>query len=235
MSKLSYPAAVLTIILTGLPGCVEKQDVAAPVQQDPAGRPGLFEDRLLEIARSYESYGRIDPAARWAPAYCAAPTPHPAEAAFSRSTDADTHGQKLYWLFARPRDLLGSYVVQGQSSPIGQVAVKEAWIPEEVTDGTQPKPLTRTVHIRSGDRLVEREDSFLPYARKGGRLYHAKERGPLFVMFKTEPGTAGTDEGWVYGTVTPDGERVTSAGRVESCMGCHRDAPHDRLFGLPEN
>jgi hypothetical protein len=51
-------------------------------------------------------------------------------------------------------------------------------------------------------------------------------------MFKLEPGTPGTDAGWVYGTVTPDGKQVTSAGRVESCMGCHQDAPHDRLFGL---
>ena len=41
----------------------------------------------------------------------------------------------------------------------------------------------------------------------------------------------GSDAGWVYGTVTPDG-RVTSAGRVASCMGCHVDAPHERMFGL---
>jgi hypothetical protein len=232
MSKLIYPA-VLAIALIVLPGCVEKYDATAP--QDSATLPGPFEDRLLEIARSYESYGRIDPAARWAPAYCAAPTPHPTEPSFSRSSDADTHGQKLYWLFANGRTLLGGYVVRGRPSPVGQVVVKEAWIPEEVTDGTQPKPLTRTVHIRSGDGFVEQEDSFLPYARKGGRLYHARERGPLFVMFKTEPGTPGTDEGWVYGTVTPDGQRVTASGRVASCVGCHRDAPHDRLFGLPEN
>ena len=53
-------------------------------------------------------------------------------------------------------------------------------------------------------------------------------------MFKTDPQTPGTDEGWVYGTVTPDGQQVTSAGRVESCMMCHQGAPHDRLFGLPE-
>jgi hypothetical protein len=31
--------------------------------------------------------------------------------------------------------------------------------------------------------------------------------------------------------VTPDGKQVTSAGRVASCLECHRRAPHDRLFG----
>jgi hypothetical protein len=51
-------------------------------------------------------------------------------------------------------------------------------------------------------------------------------------MYKLDAKTPGTDEGWVYGTVTPDGKDVTCAGRVASCMGCHADAPHDRLFGL---
>jgi hypothetical protein len=53
-------------------------------------------------------------------------------------------------------------------------------------------------------------------------------------MFKLDPSTPGTDRGWAYGTVTADGKQVTSAGRVESCMRCHRKAPHDRLFGLPK-
>jgi len=44
--------------------------------------------------------------------------------------------------------------------------------------------------------------------------------------------TPGTDDGFVYGTVTPDNKRVTSAGRVARCMGCHDNAPHERLFGL---
>jgi len=37
------------------------------------------------------------------------------------------------------------------------------------------------------------------------------------------PGESTFDEG---------GKQVTSAGRVESGMACHKDAPHDRLFGL---
>ena len=51
----------------------------------------------------------------------------------------------------------------------------------------------------------------------------------LFVM--TKVGGEGTDAGWIYGTIGPEGT-VTSAGLVATCMGCHVDAPHDRLFGL---
>ena len=51
-------------------------------------------------------------------------------------------------------------------------------------------------------------------------------------MFKAPPRTIGTDNGWVYGTVTSDGKTVTSAGRVATCMNCHKEAKHDRLFGL---
>jgi hypothetical protein len=47
-----------------------------------------------------------------------------------------------------------------------------------------------------------------------------------------EEHTSGTDEGWVYGTIAPDGT-ITSSGRVRACMSCHVDAPHDRWFGLP--
>jgi hypothetical protein len=95
-----------------------------------------------------------------------------------------------------------SYLPQNGPVPVGQVLVKEAWVPEPMKDkGEAPK---------------------------------AKEKAGLFIMFKLDPETPDTDEGWVYGTVTADGRTVTSAGRVGSCMGCHKKAPHDRLFGLPK-
>jgi hypothetical protein len=55
----------------------------------------------------------------------------------------------------------------------------------------------------------------------------------LFIMLKLDPNATNTDDGWVYGTVTPDAKTVTSAGKVASCMKCHVDAKTDRLFGLP--
>jgi hypothetical protein len=235
---LTRSTLVLVLLAPVLAGCVDKQDTQPPgdtgamrADEDTALRVN-FENRLLEIADSYESYGRIDPGFRWAPAMCAAPVMHVPELALSRSADPDTHGRKLYSLFAKELDLPGSYL--GSDRP-GQVIVKESWVPEEVSDDGKPREsVRRTVKVRRGDVVVEQEDAFTPYARKDGKLYHAKEKGPLFVMFKVDPQAPDTDEGWVYGTVTPDGKQVTSAGRVESCMGCHREAPHGRLFGPPE-
>lgn len=74
---------------------------------------------------------------------------------------------------------------------------------------------------------------FVPYVTKDDHTYRAKEKAGLFIMFKLDPQTPGTDRGWVYGTVTADGKEVTSAGRVQACMRCHQKAPHDRLFELP--
>jgi hypothetical protein len=91
------------------------------------------------------------------------------------------------------------------------------------------------VKVRRGETLVDETDRFLPYARQDGRLYHAAQKAGLFVMYKLDPGTPGTDEGWVYGTVSADGREVLSAGRVGPCMACHWDAPHDRLFGLKKD
>ncbi len=117
--------------------------------------------------------------------------------------------------------------------PVGQVVVKEAWVPEEVRDGERPAgpgDMRRKLKVRRGGQWVEEEVAFDPYVRRDSQLYRAKEKAGLFILFKADPEAPGTDEGWVYGTVTPDGKQVTSAGRVESCMSCHRDAPHDRLF-----
>jgi hypothetical protein len=74
----------------------------------------------------------------------------------------------------------------------------------------------------------------IPVYVKDQIQYRAAKPAGLFIMTKLKPDAPGTDEGWVYGTVAPDGKTVTSAGRVESCMNCHRDAKHDRLFGFPK-
>ncbi len=92
--------------------------------------------------------------------------------------------------------------------------------------------VVRKVKVRRNGKLVEEEDRFNPFASKDGKLYRAGEKSTLFIMVKVSPGTPGTDDGWVYGTVTADGKQVTSAGMVQNCMACHQGAPHDRLFGL---
>jgi hypothetical protein len=125
----------------------------------------------------------------------------------------------LYWLYVKelpPGYTEGDYTLAEKPNPIGQVVVKEAWHPQEVKTGEIPDQ-TKSIVLADGNE---------------SRFLRTGEQGHLFIMVKLDPSTPGTDEGWVYGTVTPDGKQVTCAGRVESCMGCHRDAPHDRLFGL---
>jgi len=61
--------------------------------------------------------------------------------------------------------------------------------------------------------------------------YTTGAKKDLFVMTKIGD-KPGSDDGWIYGTVSPDG-KVTSAGRVDTCMHCHDDqATHERLFGV---
>lgn len=133
------------------------------------------------------------------------------------------------------------------------VLVKESWIPkawrgDKVTVISKPAALTEAdIHrIKEGETFrtradIQSRDRMLPFLEKDDEYYTLGERGPLFIMYRTEKNTLGTDNGWVYGTLTPDGKTVTSAGRVASCMGCHTEAPYPkepkgegRLFGLPE-
>lgn len=211
---------------------------AGPPQDDPPVNDEQFHGRLLKIAENYPAYGRVDDEARWAPALCRAP--FPPQTRYSRSTDDKTHGRKLYSLFARDR---AGYL--GTSVPAaGQVIVKESWVPVELEGkpkaGRLPPP-----HPRKGKPTEPPRDlapignlpvhggegALHPFTEKAGKWYKADRRGDSFIMMKLDPKTAGTDDGWVYGTVTADGKSVTSAGRVASCMKCH-ETKSTRLFGL---
>jgi len=207
------------------------QSASAP-DEKPKSQP--FHDQLLDIAKNYISYGRVDDEMRWAPTACRPPTdPKPGVARFSESADKDTHGRKLYSVFAKNGTTYQN-LEKGKPVAVGQVLVKESWVPEEVTDPKQKQEIIVHKSKDKGDKSLDRGDHFLPYATKDGKTYHAAKQSELFIMFKMDPKTPDTDEGWVYGTVTPDGKKVTSAGKVESCMKCHQDASHDRLFGMPQ-
>ena len=187
-------------------------------QSPPAVMETAFSQRALSIAGEYQSWGRVDDEVRWAPALCRLPLPGVAR--MSASDDVGTHGQKLYSVFARRRD----------AYPAGphedQVVVKEAWKAERVTD---PNARFAPQSFDAGSGT----DHFYPYAQKDGVLYRASERAGLYIMYRTAAGTPDTDNGWVYATLTADG-KVTAAGRVASCIGCHEDAAHERLFGVPK-
>jgi hypothetical protein len=240
---LACGAAMVSALALGSAGCIGG---ATRPEEQAAASASPFEGRLLEIARSYESYGMPDEKMRLTNVICdfspdrfiQGLTPADRIAQVSSASDATPHGQKLYFLFVKEPRPVGQ-PREGQPAtpePVGQVVVKEAWVPEEVQEGertAEAEGSQRKLKVRRDGQWVEEEVSFDPYVRSDGRLYHAKEKAGLFVLFKVDPGTPDTDGGWVYGTVTPDGKHVTSAGRVASCMGCHREAPYDRLFTAP--
>jgi len=190
-----------------------------------------FEKQMLEVAKTYPRFGRVDDEFRWAPWLCR--IPNPAQVRFSASKDEDTHGRKLYSVFAKDRDkyhMLSSVTEKKFESAPGQIIVKESWLPEEVKDANITNPDQKKRRLEDGKEIFE---SFLPYASRDGKVYKATKIAGLFIMMKTDPKTPDTDQGWIYGTVSADMKQVTAIGKVESCMECHVKAPHDRLFGLP--
>jgi hypothetical protein len=212
--------------------------VVSPTPEPP------FHRELKRAATDYFSWARVDDEARWAPFLCRAPKA--GQAYPSTSNDATTHGQKLYSLFAKDRDAYVAIARTKVARP-GQVVVKQSWLPEEVTgkdaDAVRehldhPSAFIKKVPVvvtprpqGTAETPWSPDDHFFPYAAKDGRVYKAAKQADLFVMMKLAPATPDTDAGWVYGTVTPDGKTVTSAGRIASCMKCHAEAKHDRLFG----
>ena len=228
-SRFTLAAAIAGLIVLG--NWVTAETPKAP--EPPAAQP--FQNDLLKIACEYKSWGRIDDEVRWAPFYCR--QPNPGQAHVSASADEKTHGQKLYSLLTKQRaDYLA--LAKDKSVPAGFAIVKQSWLPEEITDPKEKPaaPLDRTKVIRTpgpkGSSTFSADDHFYPYAVKGDKVYKATKQADLFVMMKVDPKMEGTDNGWVYATLTPDGKKVTAAGKIESCMKCHQDAPHDRLFGL---
>lgn len=182
----------------------------------------IFGSRLLEIAAEYKRYDRVDQRLRWSPARCYVPKMPEQLGLLSSSDSKDTHGKKLYFLYARKpvsyRDNVSAFMRKKDApviAPLGQVLVKEAWNPVEF-EPTKDNPI----------------DTTKVHATQGKKTYYAGDKKALFIMFKTNPGTPGTDQGWVYGTVSADGKNITSVGLVKNCLQCHQDAPYDRQIGL---
>jgi hypothetical protein len=196
--------------------------LAAPLlAQD--GAPNRFDEMILKAAAEYRTYGRVDDQTRWAPYLCKRPPP--SQARFSESDDDKSHGQKLYFLFAKNRE---EYLRPAAPQKVGQILVKESWIPvpAEKDDGH--------AIIDPPDGKLEHRGSYRPYASKDGKLFRADKRAELFLMMKLDPATPGTDKGWLYAVVSTDLKKVVASGALQSCIKCHRDAEPDRLFGLPK-
>jgi hypothetical protein len=172
------------------------EKAAAPVVNDEQ-----FHARLLKIAEIYPVYSRVDDEIRWAPLDCRLPPP--AQPSFSRSSDEETHGRKLYSLFARGRD---AYLATPKANPVGQIIVKESWVPQEIEGKPQAEISRKAEPPRAKERSKETPvpedlaplnarrrdglpDHFQPFAEKEGKWYNASERGPLFIMMKFDTKT----------------------------------------------
>lgn len=214
-------------------------------ENQPVGEVAMMQGGIPEqwiqdarrVAWEYKSYGRFDESARWSPWFCSMPPPDRARR--SQSPDADTHGRKLYALFVKDADDYGSLKNGFPSAepfetpaPVGQVIVKEAWIPKKATEEDL---LPNYPYVRQGDGdQYLTEEGWLAFAKdEDGTVWKATDRGPLFLMMKYDPETPGTDQGWVYATVDTHNV-ITGIGVMENCYSCHVDAPRDRMFGLPE-
>jgi hypothetical protein len=201
-----------------------------PPAVDPKEIDPRFVDDLKKAFAEYKAWGRVDDELRWAPWLCRMPNP-----GFARMSAADdgAHSKKLYSLFAREH---AAYVSLGSEKPIAakqsQIVVKESYVPELVPNPTAAESPTAPLIGGKHGGLGE-GDHFQPYARtEDGKTYRASKLAGVYVVLEKDKSTPGTDDGFVYGTLTPTGE-VTSAGRVASCMGCHVQAKHRRFFGAP--
>jgi len=180
------------------------------------------DDALMRAAaRHYPEWGRVDERPAVAPTRCAAQASL-GKASTPRLSDAGPHKKKLYYLWASDRAAYLALSAPDASVPVGFTIVKEAFVALPF-DG-------KARHEGHGVGAPEPRDWL---ALADGTKLQTGKHSALFVMTKVGP-REGTDAGWLYGTVAPSG-KVTSVGRIDSCMGCHESAPHDRLFGLRED
>ena len=201
----------------GLARGEEATTTADQKKSEAAVNDERFHAQLLEIAGKYKAFGSAYERPQLAAAACAAPSGNAFgagaashnEPRFSNSKDAGTHGQKLYYLFASDRK---SLFKRDAGQPVGQILVKQSWSPKLVEATDEESPL-------SSGQTVKRE----------GKEYQADEQLDLFIMAKLAVDTPGTDGGWIYGTVTPDGKTVTSAGKVHELRWLPRHCQGSRL------
>jgi hypothetical protein len=184
-----------------------------------------FTAKVRAAAAGYQQWGRVDEHPNIALADCAAPAPddYGVASRVMRSTaPSGPHRDKLYYLWASDR---GGYRRLARSEdplPMGFTIVKESF----AARGLNHAPSPPAGSVRTGATPAP-----ISWLEVGGQIVATGERRDLFVIAKVGGrGVAGTDDGWIYGTVAPDGT-VTSSGRVDSCMHCHAHATHERMFG----
>jgi hypothetical protein len=128
--QICFNATLLPLALFA--SCQPKEVTPPPIEERAADSeavlPAEYEAQLTAFAEGYTAWHKVDDLMHWAPQLCKLPA-KPALRP-SRSTDEETHGRKLYYLYARHRD---AYLSGGSAAEqIGQVLVKEAFLPAHV-------------------------------------------------------------------------------------------------------
>lgn len=210
-------------------------------QSDPPAPSGRT-DHILKTISEYAKWPRVSDRAQWAPTLCRMPTM--TDALSSSSADEKTHGSKLYYLFASDAqayesisEFIAGYDEGDRRSivrdgvkldpgvaPVGLTLVKQSWHAVPYDEKVDGPAVVEDANGTEHERAAKGKD---------GKLYKTGEQADLFVMTKMDPSTPDTDNGWVYAVISSDQKEVRSAGRIESCMKCHIQAPSDRLFGQP--
>ncbi len=187
------------------------------VSTEPDINEPEFHDALSEAIDGYLLYGMVNSIVLPAPTDCRAPESDEPKPMISESEHEASHGNKLYFLFAKK---IGHYVSPGgQPAPVGQVVVKESW----TSSPANPSARNLIKHA-SGNRIN-------PRVKVGDQTLEIGQRKNFFVMTKLAEDTPKTDQGWVYGVIDADSKEVLASGKIASCMSCHVEATNDRLFG----
>ena len=246
------------ICCVGFAGLIAAAEIGPDTDGTTAGAPGAADSReaqLLSIAQKFHAFTRINKTERLAPQMCRGPATFPK---LSASSDSDTHGHKLYFLWVEDptsyakncgvtREGLDALVdIGSEDNPFEPRPSdkKQDWSTEPA-----PCPVGQTLVKESfearevrvpGASPAEDGPSKLPEARawplvfKDGHAYESGSPHELFIMTKVDPRTPDTDNGWIYAVVSTDRKAVLQSGRIESCMHCHDQTSRDRLYGPEE-
>lgn len=185
-----------------------------------------FAKIIKRAATDYQKWGRVDEMPNIAPDLCRAPMPADyGKAAQVRQSSAEDgpHHHKLFYLWASDKS---AYLKQGTIGE-GFAIIKQSFSTKRhVEDKAAANP-------KGALGAAYGTPPPIRWTKTPHGALEIDQPKELFIMAKTKD-TEGTDHGWIYGTVATDGT-VTSAGKVETCMHCHVEAPHGRLFGLPKD
>lgn len=193
-------------------GCRASEPKPAPTPAAPApSAPSteLLRAQVQSIARDFETWGALDTTLRVAPTDCRMPRIQSSGPLTISLADTGAHATKLYLLYAR--DPAAYRGVESGAPQAHQVLVKESFAAEPFEmpgPGKVPDSVVRTPQ----------------------GMFQAGAPTGLFVMLRDASPEA-SESAWTYATVDPSGA-ISALGRLESCIRCHRDAPHGGLFGL---